>query len=363
MHNGHSYPNGGGGGVQPPLSHTWARLRTWLAREYPELGDTLNYGITALDLQMLEMQLGGLELPQAVRDSYLCTDGQEPESASACAAGLFFGLMFLPLEDVMEEWKFWREVDDDPQTGANPRLRTQMGSVPPGFVRREYSSKGWIPLAADKAGNYLGVDVNPDEKGAVGQVIVFGRDIDTKVVLWRGDGPDGWARWLASFVDELESGEGYEFAGATKEGNSEDEDDIGYGGYYYDGAAAGQGDSGGDGGGGGLRLAGEYRGWDVLQAWADRSIRRWQAAGAYPDTSILSSGTSKVINKSMNYLTKKEPDSFVSCFIAPGEGRTRRRRLFRGREHGFELDIANCHEAAYRRYTSSLSHAFLAGHR
>jgi cell wall assembly regulator SMI1 len=282
-------------GPQPPLAHTWARLRAWLAREYPELGDTLNYGLPAPELAALELQLGGLELPAAVRDSYLCADGQEPESAAACTAGLFFGLTLLPFEDVLEEWRFWREVDDDPQTGANPRLRTLMGSVPPGFVRREYSARGWIPLAADKAGNYLGVDLAPDERGAAGQVIVFGRDVDTKVVLWRGDGPDGWARWLASFADELEAGETFEFAGTRADGSDgEDEDDIGYGGYYYDGAGRGHGDSGGDGGAGGLQLVGEYRGWDVLQAWADRSIRRWQAAGAYPDTSVLDSGTSQV---------------------------------------------------------------------
>jgi cell wall assembly regulator SMI1 len=101
-----------------------------------------------------------------VRDTYLSADGRKPESAAACTAGLFFGLTLLPFEDVLEEWRFWREVDDDPQTGANPRLRTLMGSVPPGFVRREYSARCCIPLAADKAGNYL--DVAPDERGAAG---------------------------------------------------------------------------------------------------------------------------------------------------------------------------------------------------
>ncbi len=30
----------------------------------------------------------------------------------------------------------------------------------------------------------------------------------------------------------------------------------------------------------GLRLAGEYRGWNVLEAWADRSMKRWHEAGA-----------------------------------------------------------------------------------
>ncbi|KAJ6608611.1 hypothetical protein B0H10DRAFT_2067372 [Mycena sp. CBHHK59/15] len=261
----------------PPLDVTWNRLRAWLAREYPELGDTLNYGILPQDLAQVEMQFG-FDLPRVVRESYLVVDGQEAESAAGCAEGLFFGLTLLPLEDVLEEWRFWREVDDDPSTGANGQLRDSMQSIPPSWVRKEYSQRGWIPLIADKAGNYVGVDLNPDEGGSVGQVIVFGRDFDTKIVLWTGDGPAGWAKWLACFVDELENGDGYEIGNGDN--SEEEEDDLGYESYFYDGNGRGQGDGGGDNGsGGGLRMSGEYRGWNVLEAWADRSIRKWHEMG------------------------------------------------------------------------------------
>ncbi|EGN96207.1 hypothetical protein SERLA73DRAFT_170616 [Serpula lacrymans var. lacrymans S7.3] len=269
----------------PPLSLTWNRLKIWLAREYPELGDTFNYGILPQDLAQIEMQFG-FPLPSAIRDSYLCVDGQEAESSAGCSEGLFFGLNLLPLEDVLEEWRFWREVDDDPATGGNQRLREQMRSIPDGWIRKEYSQRGWIPLVVDKAGNYIGVDLNPGEGGSVGQVIVFGRDFDTKVVLWRGDGQDGWATWLASFADELESGEGFELGiGSETEGS---EDDLGYEAYFYDGSGRGQGDGGGEAGAGGLRLTGEYRGWNVLEAWADRSVKKWYESGIIQDISSLS---------------------------------------------------------------------------
>lgn len=265
----------------PPLSNTWNRLRLWLEREYPELGDTLNYGMLPQDLAQVEMAFG-FSLPHPVRESYLCVDGQEPESAAGCSEGLFFGLYLLPLEDVLEEWRFWREVDDDPQTGANATLREIMESIPAGWVRKEYSCRGWIPLIADKAGNYLGIDMNPGEGGAVGQVIVFGRDFDTKVVMWRGDGPGGWAKFLAGFVEDLESGEGFELGG--QEGSDGSEDSLGYEGYFFDGVGGGQGDTGGDRGTAGLRLAGEYKGWNVLEAWADKSVRRWIDAGIVPES-------------------------------------------------------------------------------
>jgi cell wall assembly regulator SMI1 len=270
----------------PPLAQTWNRLRTWLGREYPELGDTLNYGILPEDLAQIEMQFG-FELPAVVRESYLVVDGQEAESSAGCPEGLFFGLTLLPLDDVLEEWRFWREVDQDPSTGANSNLRELMQSLPPGWIRKEYSQQGWIPLIADRGGNYIGIDLNPGAEGATGQVIVFGRDFDTKVVLWNGDGAAGWAKWLASFVEELEGGEGYEIGqnGDQSEGS---EDGVGYESYFHDGTGRGQGDAGGDSGsGGGLRFTGEYRGWSPLEAWADRSVRKWYQAGAIPDLSAV----------------------------------------------------------------------------
>lgn len=268
----------------PPLAHTWKRLQLWLSREYPELGDTLNYGILPEDLANIEMQLG-FALPPAVRESFLVVDGQEAESSAGCSEGLFFGLSLLPLDEVLDEWRFWREVDDDPATGANSRLLESMQSIPPNWVRHQYSQRGWIPLVADKAGNYIGVDLNPGDGGAPGQVIVYGRDFDTKVVLWRGDGPGGWGKWLASFAEELEQGETYEMgAGNESEGS---EDGVGYESYYHDGTGGGQGDGGGDSSARvGLRLTGEYRGWNVMDAWADRSIRRWFEAGVISEADV-----------------------------------------------------------------------------
>jgi hypothetical protein len=75
--------------------------------------------------------------------------------------------------------------------------------------------------------------------------------------------------------------------GRGNEGSDDSEDDLGYESYFYDGSGRGQGDGGGDTGPGGMRMTGEYRGWNVLEAWADRSLRRWHEAGVITDTSLL----------------------------------------------------------------------------
>ena len=155
-----------------------------------------------------------------------------------------------------------------------------MKSIPEGYVRKEYSCKGWLPLVTDRAGNYLGVDLSPGDGGTFGQVIVFGRDFDTKVVMWRGEGEGGWGRWLAGVVDELENGEGYEL-GNEGGGSDGSEDEVGYESYFY--SSNGVTREGGEGHTGGLRLTGEYKGWNVLEAWADRSLKRWIQAGLYKE--------------------------------------------------------------------------------
>lgn len=268
----------------PPLRHTWNRIRKWCHKNYPEISDTLNWPATNDALDELEMTIG-YALPTCVRESYLNYDGQELESNQSCQDGLFFGAALLSLEQVAEEWKFWRAVDEDPETAANPQVRSLMASCPHKWIRAEYSCRGWIPLITDHAGNYIGVDLSPHPAGggSPGQVVLFGRDFDTKVVCWKGEGAGGWGRFLQTFADELEAGEFWtlEELGA---GSEDGEDMIGYE-SYFSGGGAGAGQGGGDRGGegaAGFRLAGEYKGWPVLEAWADRSVRLWESVGLAP---------------------------------------------------------------------------------
>ncbi len=267
----------------PPLNQTWQRIRGFLEGTVPEMVDTLNYPVLPAVLHELEAAVG-CALPPSVRDSYLCVDGQDP--SSECREGLFFGLTLFSLEDALREWTFWRSVDGDPATGANPDVVSVQSSIPPGWIRQAYSNPGWLPLIGDQCGNYVGVDLDPGNDvgsaGSWGQVIVFGRDFDRKCVLWRGEGEGGWGRWLAGFAEELERGEGWELDGSGRGTNSDGEengeDEIGYSSYYFDGSKGGGGDSYGTSGGG-LRLTGEYRGWGVLEAFWDRSVRRWTELG------------------------------------------------------------------------------------
>lgn len=173
---------------------------------------------------------------------------------------------------------FWCQIEKDPQSGANPAVLATMASIPPQWVKSEYTCRGWLPLISDRSGNYVGVDLDPGPSGTWGQIIIFGRDFDRKCVVWRGEGEGGWGKWLASFVDELESGEGYE---ADKTGVDEEEE-LGYNSYSNGGSYGEAGNC--------LRLAGEYKGWSVLEAWWDKSVKKWEGLGLGMDVAEIERG-------------------------------------------------------------------------
>lgn len=262
-------------GVHPPLSNTFHRLRKNLANTFPELLETLNPPADGTLLASFERELG-CQLPDAVRESFRIADGQDLDSG---CSGLFFGLHWMPLEDVMREWAFWRHAEHDPEAGKNPAVLATMASVPPAWIKQLYACRGWIPLITDRSGNYVGVDLDPGPGGQWGQVIVFGRDFDRKCVQWRGDGEGGWGKWLAGFVDDLESGDGWE---ADRSSSSDEEEEAGYS-SYNGGAVYGET-------GKGLKLAGEYKGWGVLEAWWDKSVRRWEELGLGLDVDDIERG-------------------------------------------------------------------------
>ncbi|KAK9897750.1 hypothetical protein P389DRAFT_210164 [Cystobasidium minutum MCA 4210] len=278
--NGGSPANAIGTSV-PRVKHTMARIHSMMRKLNPELLDTLSYPAASKQVAELQKLLQDYVIPKDVLDAYAIHDGQDTFSIPQGGEngeiegsnGFIYGLWWMSIEEIIEEYTFWRRLDisnpPSPATATttkninnkkkdikgkgkqqhqqhtarvpsqdaflfgsemDPRtVRATMRSCPEGFVREEYSHPSWLPLLKDGYGNYIGVDLDPptlseDEKlqlnsssappilPARGQVIAFGREIDTKTVLWNGWGDSnaydnlgggGWARFLASFADDL----------------------------------------------------------------------------------------------------------------------------------------------------------------
>ncbi|UNI18792.1 Cell wall assembly regulator [Purpureocillium takamizusanense] len=218
----------------PPVSHSWKRIDAWAEENYTELWDQLGEGATVNDLNDLEHQLD-CSLPQDVRDSLMIHDGQE---RGGIPTGIIFGSMLMDCEEIVQEWETWRKVNhqflldgagakpttpskafggsneassskqrpSSSSSGGNPdewrqNLLSRQDCVPPHAVQKAYAHVGWIPLVRDWGGNNLAVDLAPGPGGRWGQIILFGRDFDTKYVVARS-----WAAFLALIADDLNSG-------------------------------------------------------------------------------------------------------------------------------------------------------------
>ena len=255
----------------PALRQTFLKLEAFLADHSPSLLDSLLPPLLPTSPALLSLldAIYPYRLPQAVLDSYAIHNGQDifAFGTSNGGSGLFFGLDWMSIESVEAEYLIWRKfekaggmngMEDHFSTTAfeNDYARTGTGqphphavedeesqaaergedgrggigmdgmkSFPLGWVRRKYSHPGWLPLLTDRAGNYIGVDLDPPPPpsssspqsstsksvqtsfGQPGQVIAFGREVDEKVVLFPGDSAGGWGRFLAAFVEDLERGE------------------------------------------------------------------------------------------------------------------------------------------------------------
>lgn len=219
---------------QPPLpliDSLWNRIETWVDEEYPELGDNLNYGVTTADLNEFENDISCGSLPVEFRQFYKIHDGQmrggEP-------TGLILGLTLLDIESIAEEYKIWGKVairlekqqyimqhqlkvpgslregtsssSSSPAGPSGPNnlnnnFLANQKSLPPQAVQCVYSHKGWIPFVKDDGGNQIAIDLAPGPTGIWGQIIIFGRDFDTKIVI-----ASSFQEFIFNFVTDLENG-------------------------------------------------------------------------------------------------------------------------------------------------------------
>jgi cell wall assembly regulator SMI1 len=170
------------------------QLSEWLEAHLPETLKGLHQGADESQLLNIENVIG-LRLPDALREFYRLHNGQHD------GPGLFYGLMFLSLEQVQQHWEYLSNQTDGVSEAEISDLSTLCSSHPEGRIKPLFANPRWIPFAYDFGGNYLGLDFDPDISGTPGQVINFGRDEDAKYVL-----AESFPAFIEWYVSQLVSG-------------------------------------------------------------------------------------------------------------------------------------------------------------
>ncbi|WP_017812039.1 SMI1/KNR4 family protein [Paenibacillus shenyangensis] len=151
---------------------TWIEeIKSILRPELNSLEDFLLPPAGDVEIAQAEQAMG-VTFPDELRQLYHIHNGE-----SRNGPGLFFGLQFLSLDDMVSEWKIWSDLQPQYQELGDHY------SIPSGWIKEQYINKGWIPFCHDGGGNHLGIDLDPAEKGITGQIINFGRDEEMKHVI------------------------------------------------------------------------------------------------------------------------------------------------------------------------------------
>ncbi len=138
-------------------------------------------------LERGEAELGHA-LPAAFRQSLRRHDGQP-----FAAAGLVDGTPLLSLEDALDEWRSWCELEEGGERDDAP------GSADAPVDARWWQA-GRLPFAGAD-GNYLCLDLAPAAGGRVGQVIATWHDAPARPVV-----AEDFAGWLTALADDLDAG-------------------------------------------------------------------------------------------------------------------------------------------------------------
>ncbi len=156
------------------MNNAWNTYKEALLERMPFLAETLGAGVSEDDIRAAEAETG-IAFPAELAALYRTNNGDDHEAA----CGMILGFHFLSLDELRSEWRRWKEYAEDAERNAESHFT----SVPAGCIKRRYADAKWIPFCSDDGGNFIGIDLDPDVSGRAGQIINFGRDEHSKLVL------------------------------------------------------------------------------------------------------------------------------------------------------------------------------------
>ena len=162
----------------PAENPAWDALVARIEKKAKAAGVTLEKGAKETAIAAAEKALGQV-LPEEVKAFYRRHDASEDDCGP-------LGRELLSLERMVAEWKIWKDLLDKGTFEDNDH-----SSPGPGVQQRWWIPE-WIPITYDGAGNHHVLDLAPAKGGAVGQIVDFYHDEETRKVVGKS-----FLQWLA----------------------------------------------------------------------------------------------------------------------------------------------------------------------
>lgn len=176
--------------IEEDIAPVLARLDAWYAAHLRPDKYRFNAPATDAALDAFE-RLVGIAMPNSFRQLYRWHDGEEDDRW-----GHIYGLPILPLAQAGYQWTAWNRAMN---SFDGNRYMIPGAGWPRGAVDPAYINPRWIPLTHDGSGNHIGLDFDAWPGGRQGQVILYGRDEDVKLVLAPSLGK--FLEWIAGLLE------------------------------------------------------------------------------------------------------------------------------------------------------------------
>lgn len=172
------------------MQRLWGRFEMWLAENWPQGLEELNPPASDEQIAALEQALG-LKLPADYLACLKIHNGQRTNFGG----GLFEGSEFLSSDQILDQWKIWKELLDDGDFEVAE-------SEPASGIGNDWWNAGWIPFTHDGGGNHLCIDLAPTVTGHTGQVISMWHDSAERELL-----APSFNAWFEAYVNAVCAGE------------------------------------------------------------------------------------------------------------------------------------------------------------
>ncbi|MDY0250965.1 MAG: SMI1/KNR4 family protein [Pseudomonas sp.] len=168
------------------IHDSFLRINLWLSEHAPKILKSLQNPAPEEQFKILS-DVAARALPSEFYDLYRTHNGISPEAM----CNLFFGVKFISIEDSINQVK---DIDD---LENSPSLKY----VDPG-IRNNYTfNKSRVPIGDDSGTCLICVDLEPDEGGFFGQVILIDYDYSIAIKL-----ANSLSQFVSNFAADLESG-------------------------------------------------------------------------------------------------------------------------------------------------------------
>lgn len=157
-----------------------------LLEEYiPDIRDRLNKGVGESDIKKIE-ELSGYDMPRCLKDIFSVANGEKE------LVLWMMGFEQMTIDMIIDEYEYLTKNCEN----------YDIVSDKPGYISEGSYSEGWIPFASDGSGSFILLDLCPDTKGSVGQIISLDNDCKESYVI-----ADSLEAFLKLIGDSLGNGD------------------------------------------------------------------------------------------------------------------------------------------------------------